>query len=137
MTPDKLAALHAKCFEMPRPWTAGEFASLLNTKGVFLQSIPAGFALGREIAGETELLTLAVDPTHQRHGNGKLLLTQFETEAHKRGATVVFLEVAANNTAARGLYGSTGYRESGCRANYYTPPAGPKIDAILLRKHLI
>ena len=137
MTPDALASLHALCFETPRPWAADEFASLLASKGVFLHSTDAGFALGREIVGEVELLTLAVDPTYQRQGNGRILLTGFETEAIQRGAREAFLEVSQVNVAARALYHSAGYTESGRRAAYYSPPSGPKIAAIVMRKPLI
>jgi ribosomal-protein-alanine N-acetyltransferase len=137
MTPDALAALHAKCFTMPRPWSAAEFAALLTSKGVFLQSTAAGFALGREITGESELLTLAVDPALQHQGHGRRLLTAFEAESRKRGATETLLEVAATNTNARALYKTAGYTESGRRPRYYSPPQGKKTDAILMRKSLI
>ena len=137
MTPDALAALHALCFETPRPWAANEFASMLASKGVFLHTTDSGFALGREIAGEVELLTLAVDPAQQRQGNGRILLAGFETEATRRGARDAFLEVSQINAAARALYHTAGYTESGRRAAYYTPPSGPKIAAIVMRKPLI
>lgn len=137
MTPDALAALHARCFVTPRPWSADEFASMLVSSGVFLQSCDSGFVLGREIAGEVELLTLAVDPAHQRQGNGRALLAAFEAEATKRGAIVAFLEVANNNAAAFALYHVAGYTESGRRPAYYRPPTGPRIAAIIMRKPLI
>jgi len=137
MTPDALASLHALCFETPRPWTADEFASLLASRGVFLYSTDAGFALGREIFGEVELLTLAVNPICRRQGNGRILLAGFETEAVQRGAKEAFLEVSQINAGARALYHSAGYTESGRRPAYYTPPTGPKIAAIVMRKPLI
>lgn len=141
MTPDALAALHARCFEMPRPWSSNEFASMLTGKGVFLCTSEtdntAGFALGREIAGEVELLSLAVDPEAQRQGIGRALLAGFEAKALQFGATEAFLEVACTNTAAISLYQSAGYAESGKRPAYYTPPTGPKITALLMRKPLI
>ena len=137
MTPDALAALHARCFTMPRPWSAAEFTTLLASKGVFLQSTAAGFALGREITGESELLTLAVDPALQRQGHGRQLLAAFEAESRKRSATEALLEVAATNTGACSLYKNAGYTESGRRPRYYSPPQGAKIDAILMRKSLI
>lgn len=137
MTPDRLAALHAKCFETPRPWRANEFASLLAAKGVFLHTTDAGFVLGRVIIDETELLTLAVDPAHQRQGHGHALLAAFETDAASRKAKTAFLEVAEDNIAARALYRAAGYSESGRRPAYYRPPQGAKINAIILRKPLI
>lgn len=137
MNPDDLAVLHAKCFEMPRPWSAEEFASLLLAKGVFLLCNGGGFLLGREVAGEAELLTLAIDPVCQRQGYGVSLLENFENEAAKRGAVEAFLEVAQNNEPASALYCANGYRESGRRSAYYRAPNGDKITAILLRKPLI
>jgi len=137
MTPDDLAALHGKCFEMPRPWSAAEFVSMLGSFGVFVKSNDAGFIMGREIAGEAELLTLAVDPDRQRQGHGRILLAAFEAECKVRKAQVAFLEVAENNLAARALYATAGYRESGCRADYYRAPDGAKYGAITLRKSLI
>ena len=83
------------------------------------------------------MLTLAVDPAHQRQGHGQKLLASFEAEAMKRGAQVAFLEVAEDNTAARALYQSAGYSESGRRPAYYHPPQGAKIAALVLRKPLI
>lgn len=137
MTPDALATLHALCFETPRPWAAHEFASLLTSRGVFLHSTESGFALGRGIVGEVELLTLAVDPSRQRMGHGRALLAGFETESIRLGATQSFLEVSQVNAAARALYSSNGYAESGRRLAYYTPPTGAKITAIVMRKPLI
>lgn len=137
MSPDALASLHALCFEVPRPWAADEFASLLASKGVFLHSSDAGFALGRYIAGEVELLTLAVDPACRRQGHGRILLSGYEAEAIRRGATESFLEVSQVNAAARSLYHTAGYTESGRRPAYYTPPTGPKVAAIVMRKPLI
>ncbi len=137
MIPVALATLHALCFETPRPWSADEFTSMLTSKGVFLHSSGAGFALGREIAGEAELLTLAVDPAHQRQGYGRRLLAGYEAEAMRRGAVESFLEVSQINVAALGLYQAAGYTESGRRPAYYTPQTGPKIDAIVMRKPMI
>jgi ribosomal-protein-alanine N-acetyltransferase len=60
----------------------------------------------------------------------------FETDAIARGATESFLEVADDNEAAIALYAKCGYSESGRRKNYYSPPKGPKLDALILRKIL-
>lgn len=96
----------------------------------------AGFAIGRAVAGEVELLTLAVSPSARRTGQGRALMELFETEAKSRGATESFLEVAADNEAAIALYVSHGYCESGLRKNYYTHPDGSKISALVMKKDL-
>ena len=136
MSPDALAALHAACFDTPRPWNAAEFASLLASTGCFLIAVPTGFVLGRAVAGEAELLTLAVSPNARRHGTGKALVAGFADEARCRGAGEAFLEVAADNTAARALYAATGWQDAGRRPGYYRTPDGAAVDALVMRRSL-
>lgn len=134
MRPETLARLHARCFTMaPRPWSAAEFAGLLAQPECHLSTLPKGFALGRSVAGEAELLTLAVAPEARRQGLGRRLTATFEAEAWTRGAREAFLEVAETNLPARGLYTALGWRAAGLRQGYF----GPGIDAIVLRKDLL
>lgn len=136
MTPAELAALHAVAMRLPRPWSATEFADLLTLPGVFLVTVPHGFALGRAVAGEAELLTLAVDPAHRRKGLGARALAAFEAEARARDAVEAHLEVAADNAAARALYARAGWAETGCRPRYYRVTEGGAVDAVLMHRHL-
>ncbi|MBD3678656.1 MAG: ribosomal protein S18-alanine N-acetyltransferase [Rhodobacteraceae bacterium] len=136
MTPDDLAQLHAAAFEFPRPWSAAEFASLLDGAGTFLVTEPGGFALGRAIAGEAELLTIAVDPGARRQGLGARLMQTFESEARTRGAETAFLEVAATNAPAIALYHRAGFAETGRRRGYYRLPDGKPVDACLFSKQI-
>lgn len=129
MTPKELAALHMRCFTLPRPWSADEFADLLASRGIFLLARPSGFLLGRVIAGEAELLTLAVDPDARRLGMGAALTQEFAQRAAAMGADCAFLEVAENNAAARALYASCGWSDAGRRRRYYAPD----LDAIVMR----
>jgi ribosomal-protein-alanine N-acetyltransferase len=133
MTPEALARLHAACFETPRPWSAAEFASLIGGPGSLLVAEADGFVLGRALAGEAEILTLAVRPEARRKGAGTRLISGFIAAARNAGAGTVFLEVAADNTAARGLYHSTGFVEAGRRRAYYRTPQGDDVDALVLR----
>lgn len=136
MTPEALAVLHGLCFAHPRPWSAGEFTALLGAPGVFLCAGEKSFALGRVVAGEAELLTLAVHPDAQRAGLGRARLAAFEAEARTRGAEKAFLEVAADNAPALALYRSAGYGQTGARRGYYTTAAGQPVDALVLVKTL-
>lgn len=132
MTPEALAALHGRCFSTPRPWSAAEFEDLLASRFCFLLTEPGGFLLGRVIADEAELLTVAVDPDQRRQGTGQKLLSRFSETSEKQGATTAFLEVAEDNTAARALYAGAGWAESGRRRAYYHRPDGSAVDALLL-----
>lgn len=135
MTPEKMASIHAAAMTVPRPWSAETISGLMNSPGGFVVAQEAGFALGRVVEDEAELLTLAVSPQSQRKGTGARCLAAFEREAHARGATRAFLEVAAINAAARALYAKAGWEEDGVRPRYYRADPAP-IDAILMSKAL-
>jgi ribosomal-protein-alanine N-acetyltransferase len=126
-----MAALHAAAFTRPRPWSEAEFAALLAAPGVFACTRAQGFALGRAIADEAELLTLAVHPEARRRGLGRALVAAFEAGARRAGARAAFLEVAADNAAALALYAGAGWRPAGRRPGYY---AGT--DALVLCRAL-
>jgi len=137
MTPAELAALHERVFTTPRPFSEAEFTSFLAAPECYLCAEPGGFALGRVIAGEAELLTLAVAPDMRRQGIGRLLLGRFEQAALGRSADTALLEVAADNVAARHLYAHAGYDPVGLRKRYYRAPDGSRRDALVLRKALV
>ena len=138
MTPEALAALHARCFAEgpPRPWSAAEIAALLADPTTIPVLRPEGFALGRAAAGEAELLTLAVAPEARRRGLGTALVAAFEAEARARGAGEAFLEVAESNAGARALYARLGYLPAGRRPGYYRSAEAPPTAALVLRKSL-
>lgn len=136
MSPAALARLHAACFATPAPWSAEAFRALLDGPGVVLLARPEGFALIRVVVDEAELLTIAVAPEARRRGIARALLAEAEADAARAGARRMFLDVAADNAAARGLYAAAGYAEAGRRPGYYTAPGAARIDALLLRKAL-
>ncbi|WP_134678373.1 ribosomal protein S18-alanine N-acetyltransferase [Paracoccus ravus] len=133
MTSDLLADLHLRCFAThPRPWSAAEIEDLLASHLNFLLIRPQGFLIGRTVADEAELLTVAVSPEARRQGVARSLLSEFRDTARMRGATEAFLEVASDNAGARALYLSEGWADVGQRRNYYAPG----IDAVLMRQGL-
>lgn len=137
MTPEALATLHAAVFTVPRPWSAAEFASFLTDGLSFLLVEDGGFLMGRSVAGEAELLTLAVAPDLQRRGIGGRLVAQFLAEARVRDAEQAFLEVAADNAPAIRLYRRAGFSEVGRRRGYYAASDGRKIDALVFHHPLL
>lgn len=127
-----MAALHAACFTTPRPWTAQEFADLLTSPTVFALTEHGGFLLGRVVAGEAELLTLAVSPHARRKGTGRRLVQRFLAHAASAKAESAFLEVAATNHPAQALYLASGFAQAGKRRGYYPAPDGTSDDALIL-----
>lgn len=132
MTPEDAARIHAEAFPQA-PWPAPEIARLACAPG-FMVATEQGFALGRCAAGEAELLTIATAPAARRRGQGRALLALFDQAAQDRGATEAFLEVAADNSAARALYAQCGWRQVAIRTGYYRAPDGTRRDAILLKR---
>lgn len=127
-----LAAIHAASFTTPRPWSAAEIADLAGLPYNFLIAQGAGFVMGQAIAGEAELLTIAVDPAARGQGQGGLLLQAFLDRARTLGAERAFLEVAADNGPAIRLYSRAGFSQSGRRKGYYHHPNGAREDAIMM-----
>ena len=137
MTPEALATLHARAFVTPAPWDAASFAGFLTDPLAFLLvEGDAGFLLGRAVAGEAELLTIAVAPESRRLGLGRRLVSRFLYQARLRQADRAFLEVSAQNPAAIALYESAGFTPAGRRTGYYRTPEGIRIDALILARDL-
>lgn len=137
MTPEDMAALHARAFAgQGRAWSATEFSDLLASPLVFAVGDTRGFALGRVIADEAELLTIATDPALRRQGVARACLAAFERTAAKRGARSAFLEVADDNSAAKALYSAAGFSQAALRKGYYPRPNRPAVDALVLRRDL-
>ena len=85
-----------------------------------------GLAVVWTVADEAQLLEVAVHPAWRRQGVGAALVAAVLARA-PAGGTIV-LEVAASNTAARALYASYGFVETGRRKRYYRDGG----DALLL-----
>jgi len=132
-----LARVHAASFEAG--WSAAAFAELLASPGAFALAAETdgalhGFILARAIAGEAEILTLAVLPEKRRRGVAGALVEAAAGAAAALGAGELFLEVAADNPAAIALYKAAGFAPAGRRRGYYARPHGARIDALVLRR---
>ncbi|WP_050525576.1 GNAT family N-acetyltransferase [Pseudorhodobacter aquimaris] len=135
MNPDDLATLHACSFTTPPPWSARAFAELLDSPGTFIRGDARGFVLGRAVAGEAEVLTLAVAPAFRRKGLARRLMAAFH-DAARPAADIAFLEVAQDNDAAIALYHALGYTEVGRRPRYFEAPQGLRVDALVMHLSL-
>ncbi len=80
-------------------------------------------------AGDGDIQTVAVAPDHRGRGLGRLLVEALVAEARQRLVSRVFLEVRADNDAARGLYANLGFQEIDRRTGYYQPDG---VDAIVM-----
>jgi len=90
-----------------------------------------GFSLQRTIAGESELLLLAVDRDARRCGIGSLMLDRFVEASRELGASRLHLEVRDGNPATA-MYLAYGFTPEGRRSNYYRGNAGRLFDAVTM-----
>lgn len=117
-------------------WTAAQCAGILSLPASWLLigrfgSTPVGFALIRYVLDEAELLLIAVSPTHQGKGVGRLLLQQVITDCLSNRVSKLHLEVRSNNEARR-FYTSCGFSQTGIRKNYYRGLGGQLTDSVTL-----
>jgi polysaccharide biosynthesis protein PslH len=90
----------------------------------------SGFLALRAVApGEAEVLNVAVAPEWRRQGIARRLLDH----AVRQTDSDLFLEVRESNWAARNLYKSVGFGESGRRPGYYNHPSEAAV-VLALRK---
>ena len=93
----------------------------------------AGLRSALSDAHNGDIQTIASAPAFRRQGLARKLLHALMDEARARGVSELFLEVRADNQAARQLYVSEGFEEIDRRSGYYQPDG---VDAIVMKKNL-
>lgn len=84
------------------------------------------------LAPVADVQTIAVLPDFEGLGIGTALLTALLTEARRRGAAEVLLEVRADNPRAQRLYRRFGFKQIHLRPRYYRDG----VDALVMRAQL-
>jgi ribosomal-protein-alanine N-acetyltransferase len=140
MRPDDIAEVLRIAASLPEApqWAESAYFHALDQKAgpdriALVAEVPegwmAGFLITVLIPPQAELETIVVAREVQRQGIASRLLSALRSMLQKRQITEVMLEVRQSNYAARRLYASAGFAESGRRTGYYRDP---KEDAILL-----
>ncbi len=114
-------------------WSSSQCIGMLALPGVWLtlaaeDGMLTGFAMARAVAGDGELLLLAVQPESRGRGIGGALLRSVIADARDRGAERLHLEVRAGNGAV-GMYRAHGFEQVGTRRSYYRGVTGHASDA--------
>ena len=107
---------------LPRPWSAAIWRQELQSPfSQYLVAEEAGKICGhigvKRIADELHIMTIAVRPECRRRGLARRLVGAAFSE--HPDANLVYLEVRPGNAAARALYESLGFFETGVRPRYY------------------
>ena len=121
----RLTEIERRCFSCP--WSERSFlASMAIPVSVWLGAESDGEIVGFigavSVAGEAEILDIAVEPECRCRGIGRTLLKAMLEHIKADGADTVFLDVRCSNAPALGLYRSFGFETYTVRKDYYTSP---------------
>lgn len=121
------------------PWTESMLAAALEGRLDTFWVLEdgdgmAGYCCMRSIAGEGEILRIAVLPEKRGLGYGKKLMDAMVGFASSSGVEAMTLEVRESNLPAINLYKSYGFEREAVRKDYYQ---NPKEDALLMWKRNI
>lgn len=134
---DEIAALHGRLFDPA--WDAASVTASIEhpASASFIAQVRdprvlAGFVIGRIAGDEAEIISIGVAPEWQRRGIGRHMVEGLVRAARRAEVKRLFLEVAADNAAAKALYESLGFTPAGDRKAYYQRPEGKPVDALIL-----
>ena len=109
---------------LPKPWSEEIWREELSSPfGLYMVLAEGGALSGhvglRLIFDEVHVMTLAVRPERRRQGVAQALVEAALADPASTSARRVYLEVRPSNLAARALYSSLGFTETGVRPRYY------------------
>ena len=109
---------------LPKPWSEEIWREELSSPFGLYMVLAEGGALSGHVGlklifDEVHVMTLAVRPERRRRGLGQALVEAALADPASAGARRVYLEVRPSNLAARALYSSLGFTETGVRPRYY------------------
>lgn len=121
----KAADIELACFS--EPWSKAmileALEGTLDTLWLLEEEARAvGYCCLRSIAGEGEILRIAVLPEKRGLGYGKKLMDRMVGFASSSGMGAVTLEVRESNLPAINLYKTYGFVEEAVRKDYYRNP---------------
>ena len=128
---DEIYYVEQSCFS--NPWTEKMLESELESAlSVLLteerEGKTVGYALGRVVADEAELLKICVIAEWRKRGIAEKMLSGLLEKMREKGAAACFLEVRSKNSHAISLYEKLGFEKIALRKDYY-----PDDDAVVMK----
>lgn len=129
---DELYNIEQNCFGTP--WTKKMLECEINSPLSILETEEldgkiVGYALGRVVADEAELLKICVLSEYRKQGIAEKMLGKLLEKMREKGAAACFLEVRSKNAPAISLYQKLGFEKIALRRNYY-----PDDDAVVMKR---
>jgi ribosomal-protein-alanine N-acetyltransferase len=130
---DAIWELEKICFQTP--WSRADFErdiseNILATYMVaYHKEQLVAYAGIWVVLDEGHITNVAVHPDFRNQGIATMILVELLNRAREKGATRFTLEVSTKNDLAIALYEKFGFRNAGCRKEYYE---GTKEDAMIM-----
>lgn len=119
------------------PWSrqllSSNFGGLYRNLGLWHKNHLLAYMILRVVAGDAELINLAVDPAHQGQGLGKRLMQAMFALAEQQQWQQIMLEVRRSNVIAQSLYQRFQFVEIDCRKGYYPCDKLGREDALVMQ----
>lgn len=134
---DRIMVIEVESFSLP--WSKQSYVSeLKNDFANYLvcdcEGKVAGYGGIWVVFEEAHITNIAIAGDYRGAGMGKTLMLELEKVARTKKALRILLEVRPTNEAARHMYKSLGYVDTGLRKAYYSDNGE---DAILMTKFLV
>ncbi len=128
-----ILAIEQSCYRFP--WSLRHFVQELENPVASIlvydiDGVIVGYICYWLIAGEMQILNLAISPQSRRRGIAGRLLESAIEKCGQDGLSSAWLEVRAGNQAAIALYRGYGFKADGVRRAYYQDGE----DALLMGK---
>ena len=132
----EIAELEKKCFD--DPWNEEMLSASFSDENFFgFTAKTNGKVIGyigvSSVFETADLLLIAVEENYRKEGVGRMLIERAIEAAKAKNAERMMLEVYENNTAAKSLYLSAGFRQIAVRKDYY----GAGKNAFIMEKLLL
>lgn len=126
-------AIEASVFEVD-PWSAEQFWGELaqSTRAYVVaedDGVIIGYAGAYLLSPDADVQTIAVSPTAQGRGVGRVLLEELIAIAVRHDCAQLLLEVRSDNESAIAMYERSGFESISKRRDYYATG----VDALIMR----
>lgn len=116
----RAAYIEGVCLETA--WSESQISDLPHYAtyiAAFLNGDMCGIASMYTVAGEAEIMNVAVLPDYRRNGVADELMLKLISSARENGCETITLEVADGNLGAIALYEKHGFTVTGRRKGFY------------------
>ena len=119
-----VAEIERLCFS--EPWSEKSLELLLNDKNVGFVALCNGSVAAYCglicVLDEGQISNIATHPNYRRLGLARAIMEEIDRYSIENCIVYLSLEVRESNGAARSLYTSCGWSESGIRRGFYSKP---------------